>query len=105
MFRTAAVVLGFAVLAAPAFAGPAEGGVIYEMRCKMCHSGSIPTAPAKEKLALLENDKIVDVLTNPTGMMASAVSGITDEDKRNIAVFLTGKTMPAKGSLAEVKAE
>lgn len=104
MFRTAAVVLGFAILAAPAFAGPAEGGAIYEARCKMCHSGAIPTAPAQDKLALLENDRIVDVLTNPTGMMASAVGGISDEDKRNIAVFLTGKTMPAKGNLPEVKA-
>ena len=28
---------------------------------------------------LLENDKIVDVLTNPTGMMASMVGGISDE--------------------------
>ncbi len=106
MFRTAAVVLGFAILAAPAFAepGPAEGAAIYETRCKACHSGGIPTAPTQDKLALLENDKIVDVLTNPTGMMASMVSGIPDEDKRNIAVFLTGKTMPAKGALPEVKA-
>jgi polyvinyl alcohol dehydrogenase (cytochrome) len=106
MFRISAAVFGLVVLAAPAFAepGPAEGGAIYETRCKMCHSGAIPTAPAQDKLALLENDRIVDMLTNPTGMMASAVGGISDEDKRNIAVFLTGKTMPAKGSLPEVKA-
>ncbi len=106
MIRTSAVLLGLAVLAAPAFAepGPAEGGALYDVRCKMCHSGGIPTAPAQDKLALLDNDKIVDVLANPTGMMASAVGGLSDEDRRNIAVYLTGKTMPAKGDLPEVKA-
>lgn len=106
MFRTSALVLGLAVLAAPAFAdpSPAEGAALYDMRCKMCHTGAIPNAPAQDKLALLDNDKIVDVLINPTGMMASAVGGLSDEDRRNIAVFLTGKTMPAKGDLPEVKA-
>ena len=104
---TAIAVLGIAVLAAPAFAepGPAEGGAIFEQRCKMCHTGAIPQAPTQDKLALLDNEKIIDALTNPAPMMAGVASSLSDEDKRNIAVFLTKKSLPAEGSLPEVKAE
>ncbi len=107
MIRTSAVVLGLALLAAPAFAepGPAEGAALYEARCKMCHATGMANAPLIDKLATLENDKIVEALTNPVPMMAGVVGGLTDEDKRNVAVFLTKKTMPAKGALPEVKAE
>lgn len=101
----AAAVLGIAAFAAPAFAGPAEGGAIYETRCKMCHGSGLANAPLIEKLATLDNQKIIDVLTTPVPMMAGAVTGLSDEDKRNIAVFLTRKTMPASGSLPEVKAD
>lgn len=104
-FVAVAAVLGIAALAAPAFAGPAEGSSIFEQRCKMCHTGAIPAAPTLDKLALLDNQKIIDTLTTPTPMMAGAVSGLSDEDKRNIAVFLTKKSLPAAGSLPEVKAE
>ena len=44
------------------------------------------------------------MLTKPSAMMAGAVAGITDAEKRDIAVFLTKKTLPAEGSLPEVKA-
>lgn len=101
----AAAILGIAAFAAPAFAGPAEGGAIFDQRCKMCHTGAIPQAPTQDKLALLDNAKIIDALTNPAPMMAGAVSGLSDEDKRNVAVFLTKKSLPAEGSLPEVKAE
>lgn len=103
----AAVVLGFAVLAAPAFAepGPAEGAALYEAKCKMCHEPGMMNAPKIDKLATLDNDKIVQSLTTPVPMMASVVTSLTDEDKRNIAVFLTKKSMPAAGALPEVKAE
>ncbi|MEZ6031111.1 MAG: c-type cytochrome [Hyphomonadaceae bacterium] len=107
MFRTSAVLLGLAVLAAPAFAdpGPDEGSALYEARCKMCHGSGLANAPLIDKLATLENDKIVDALTNPVPMMASVVGGLTEEDKRNIAVFLTKKPMPAKDGLPAVDAE
>lgn len=103
----AAAVLGIAVLAAPAFAepGPAEGGQIYETRCKMCHGTGLANAPLIEKLQALDNEKIIQALTTPVPMMAGAVAGISDEDKRNVAVFLTKKSLPASGSLPAVTAE
>ena len=108
MRLTAAIaVLGIAMLAAPAFAepGPAEGGVLYETRCKMCHGTGMANAPLIEKLATFENERIIQALTTPVPMMAGAVSGLSDEDKRNIAVFLTKKSLPASGALPAVTAE
>jgi cytochrome c553 len=103
--KLAAAVLGFVVLAAPAFAepGPTEGGVLYEARCKMCHGTGMANAPLIEKLQTLDNDKIVQALTTPVPMMAGVVGGLTEEDKRNIAVFLTKKSLPASGDLPEVQ--
>ena len=104
--RLTAAFIGLAILAAPsAFAGPAEGGAIYEQRCKMCHGTGMANAPLIEKLATLDNQKIIDALNTPVPMMAGVVGSLTDEDKRNIAVFLTKKTLPASGGLPEVKAE
>ena len=100
-----AAVLGIAVLAAPSFAGPKDGGDIYETRCKMCHGSGIANAPLIDVLKTLDNDKILAALTTPVPMMAGVVSSLSDEDKRNIAVFLSHKTLPASGALPEVKAE
>lgn len=101
----AVAVLGLAAFAAPAFAGPKEGEAIYQQRCVMCHGSGLANAPLIDKLAALDNQKIIDALTTPNAMMAGAVAGISDEDKRNIAVFLTKKSLPAAGGLPEVKAE
>jgi cytochrome c553 len=62
-------------------------------------------APKMDKLATFDNDKIIQALTTPVPMMAGAVTGLSEEDKRNVAVFLTKKSMPAAGGLPEVKAE
>ncbi len=66
---------------------------------------TLQASPLIEKLATLENDRIVEALTTPVPMMAGVVGGLTEQDKRDIAVYLTKKSMPAKGDLPEVKAE
>ncbi len=106
MKLTSLAVLGLGLLAVPAaFAepGPAEGAAVYEARCKMCHAAGLNNAPLQDKLATLDPAAVVEKLT--TGTMAVMASGLTDEDKRNIAVYLTQKALPADGSLPEVKAE
>ena len=62
-------------------------------------------APLVEKLATYENQKVLDALNTPIPMMAGAVNGMSDEDKRNVAVFLTKKSMAAANGLPEVVAE
>lgn len=98
--------LGLTVLAAPAaLAGPADGKAIYEQRCVMCHASGMAGAPLLEKLQTLDNDTILNALNAPVPMMAGVVSSLSDDDKRNIAVFLSKKALPASGDLPEVKAE
>jgi cytochrome c5 len=106
MKLTSFAVLGLGLIAAPAaFAepGPAEGQGLYEARCKMCHGAGLNNAPLVEKLATLEPTAVVEKLTS--GTMSVMASGLSDQDKRDIAVFLTHKGLPASGSLPEVKAE
>lgn len=102
-----AAVLGLGLLLAPAaFAEPdvTNGEALYQQKCNMCHASGLANAPLTEALTKLEPQKIVDVLAKPSPMMAGAVAGITPEQMRDIAVFLTRKTMPAEGNLPEVKA-
>lgn len=104
MKLTSVLVLGLGLVAAPtAFAGPTEGQGLYEARCKMCHGSGMGGAPLEEKLAALEPVTVVDKMTS--GTMAAMASGLSDQDKRDIAVFLTKKALPAAGGLPEVKAE
>lgn len=54
-------------------------------------------------MAELEPASVVEKLT--TGTMMAMASGLSDQEKRDIAVFLTKKSLPASGDLPEVKAE
>lgn len=104
MKLTSIAVLGLGLIAAPAaFAGPTEGQGLYDARCKMCHATQLNNAPPIEKLAALEPALVVEKLT--TGTMAAMASGLSDQDKRDIAVYLTKKGLPASGDLPEVKPE
>jgi cytochrome c5 len=108
MKTTFAAVLGLGLLFAPAaFAEPdvANGEALYQQKCNMCHASGLANAPLTDALTKLEPQKIIEVLTKPSPMMAGAVAGITEEQKRDIAVFLTRKSLPASGNLPEVKAD
>lgn len=118
MKLSSAAVFALGLLAAPAaFAEPvkpaaattvvpASGPTLEEAeetfneRCYMCHSAEGGAAPAIEKLNALEPAVIVEKLT--TGTMAAMASGLTDEQKREIAVFLTKKPLPASGDLPAI---
>ena len=96
--------VGLGLFSAPAaFAGPAEGAGLYEARCAMCHATALNNAPPIDKMAALEPAAVVEKLT--TGTMQVMAAGLSDQDKRDIAVFLTKKGLPASGDLPEVKAE
>jgi mono/diheme cytochrome c family protein len=92
--------------AAPvAFATPAvaDGQALYQARCAMCHGTGMGGAPLMEKLATLDPLAVVEKMT--TGTMAAMASGISDANKRDIAVFITRKDLPAKDGLPAVSAQ
>jgi polyvinyl alcohol dehydrogenase (cytochrome) len=65
--------------------------VMFESVCATCH-GRLPSAPTVEHLRSLAPEKIYQVLT--TGVMKSVVpQGLTDDDKRKLAEFLSGKPL------------
>lgn len=101
--RVGPVVFAAGAMLAPATAespAAAAGGGLYQQRCAMCHASGVGGAPLLDKLALLEPQDIVTKTTE--GTMAPMSAGLTEEDKRNIAVFLTKKPLPASGALPAV---
>ena len=75
---------------------------IYENRCAECHgnAGSDPNSPSREVLQAFSPERVLEALT--TGPMAPNATGLTDEQKRGIAEFLTGRPL---GSLADRSAD
>ncbi|MBU1374807.1 MAG: cytochrome c [Alphaproteobacteria bacterium] len=85
--------LAFAMLAAPAsgeaVAPTVRGGAIFAERCKECHDPGDDRAPPRAVLATKTVDEIVAALT--TGPMAPVAEGLTPDDKRAVATYLTAK--------------
>src|ERR1700749_4167703 len=101
MKRVALVVLGLGLMSAPAAFGDAKsGGDLFDSRCALCHSAGVGGAPPTEKLKGDMPESIVEKLT--TGTMSAMAAGMSDAEKRDIAVFLSGKGLPASGDLAAV---
>ena len=101
MKRVAMLCLGLGVIAAPAaFADAKSGGDLFGTRCNICHGGAVGGAPPIEKLKTGAPETIVEKLTS--GTMGPMAAGLSDADKRDIAVFLSGKGLPAAGELAAV---
>lgn len=94
-WRLVGVVAVFApaVLAVPAsgqtVAAVDRGAAIFTERCKECHEAGDERAPSRQMLAAKTPDEIVVSLT--TGPMAPIAEGLTPEDKRAVAAFLTGR--------------
>jgi polyvinyl alcohol dehydrogenase (cytochrome) len=101
MKRAALIVLGLGLLSAPAALADAKsGGDMFDSRCALCHSAGVGGAPPTEKLKGDTPESILEKLT--TGTMAPMAAGISDAEKRDIAVFLSGKGLPASGDLPAV---
>jgi len=89
MKRVALVVLGLGLVAAPsAFADGKAGEDLYAARCNTCHAAGGGGAPPIEKLKANAPEAILEKLT--TGSMQYMAAGLGDQDKRDIAEFLTG---------------
>ncbi|MBS0331148.1 MAG: PQQ-binding-like beta-propeller repeat protein, partial [Proteobacteria bacterium] len=90
-FRTWLAALAAAAVAAPLAAhaqgNAAAGETVFNGRCKGCHDPAIERAPSKATLAAYPAAQIVDALTN--GVMKPMASGLSDEDKANVAAYLT----------------
>jgi hypothetical protein len=94
------VFLFAALQQAPAPLSPGEN--LWGFRCKGCHSElAQPGIPARDILKDYSPDRIVRALE--TGAMKPMGANLSPDEKRQIATYVTGKTMAAEKGLPEVR--
>ena len=96
--RAVAVATVAVLLLAVGVAGPAsaqaaggEAAGVFDARCKACHDPAKDRAPSRESLAQRAPDNIVAALT--TGVMKPFSEGLSPEQVRSLAVYITGKPL------------
>lgn len=69
---------------------PNSGSSIYEIRCAACHRGSTnDRIPSEDQLRTRSPEQVQAALTS--GAMVAQAQGLTDEEIRLLATFVTGK--------------
>jgi polyvinyl alcohol dehydrogenase (cytochrome) len=66
---------------------------LFTERCGVCHDTGENGAPLTGDMKKLDPVAVVEKLT--TGTMAGMAGGLSDQQKREIAAFVTGKAAPA----------
>ena len=76
--------------AASGFASP-DGAALYKSRCAACHDNpqSQLRMPKREEVAARTPEAVLAALS--TGAMATQAAGLTEEEDRAIALYITGK--------------
>src|SRR5262245_25060025 len=87
---TAVVVLAAILVVAPEVRAQ-DGAVLYATHCSPCHDGGVVRAPQRRTLSELTPERIVAALEG--GSMRVQGAGRTSDERRAIAVFLTGKPL------------
>jgi polyvinyl alcohol dehydrogenase (cytochrome) len=64
------------------------GAAIYHARCQMCHEGQAPRAPSRTFIEMMSPESIHRALT--AGIMQRQAAGLSDEDRRHVAEYLSG---------------
>ncbi len=84
------VALGAAAepVAAPADHEAMPGAAVYHARCQACHEGQAPKAPARTFIEMLTPEAIHQALS--VGIMQQQAAGLSDDDKRHVAEYLSG---------------
>ncbi len=90
-------VLTLAIGAASAMAAPPDGAALYTARCASCHDN--PQAqlrmPKREEVAARSPESVLAALS--TGAMVTQAAGLTEDEDRAIATYITGKAFGNTG--------
>ena len=80
---------------------------VFEARCAQCHGGNAAErrAPDRNAIAAMTPERILEALT--TGSMAANATGMSDNQKRNLAELLSGRPLgsSASGSASAMKGQ
>src|SRR6185295_2962412 len=74
---------------------------IYQQRCASCHENPVDRIPPRFLIARRSAEDVIQTLT--TGAMKQQAAGLTAEQIRALAIFLTGK-QPGSGSTVDLNA-
>jgi mono/diheme cytochrome c family protein len=88
----AGLVSALVLAAEPGRAAPGDGASLFANQCASCHGSEPGEAPAKQTLTEMTPDAIVEALT--AGSMQYMAAGLSADDIRAIADYLTGKAPP-----------
>src|ERR1700730_5004078 len=77
------------VMSSSANAQMFRGQILYEEKCAACHSSSATgsRAPTRETLIEFAPERVLEAITN--GAMKSQADGLSDEQKRAIAEYIS----------------
>lgn len=67
--------------------GPDQGGHLFQENCAHCHNGSVPKAPSETVFRKMAPSVIYNTLTR--GVMAPMAKHLSEEERRQIAEYLT----------------
>lgn len=92
---------GFAVLSGCVWAAAPDGAALYKERCGICHDNaqSQLRMPKREEIAARTPEAVMDAMF--TGAMVTQAAGLSQEEGRAIALYVTGKSF---GSVSTVMA-
>jgi polyvinyl alcohol dehydrogenase (cytochrome) len=86
--------LAFLFMSCPAlFGATPDGAALFQQKCATCHDHPGGRIPAHEVIAALPLDAVVNAMT--TGAMQTQAAGLSPDEIRAIASFLTGKPSAA----------
>ena len=83
----------------PANAVNVKGSEIFDAKCKQCHDPAVERAPTKAGLAQRWPEDIIASLK--TGLMAPMAAGMSEDDMKTLAVYLTGRQVGVNFATAE----
>jgi cytochrome c553 len=66
-----------------------EGAALYQQKCAMCHETTMNRVPPRFLIARRSAEDVIQTLT--TGSMKTQATGLTADQIRQLAIFLTGK--------------
>jgi polyvinyl alcohol dehydrogenase (cytochrome) len=105
MSRCRFVLIASACLVGSLWAADPDGAALYQARCSACHDNSSAEerAPKREQIATRKPEAIVAAMFD--GAMIAQASGLTLEEGRAIARFITGKEFSAVSDVSLGKCE
>ncbi|GAB5413959.1 MAG: PQQ-binding-like beta-propeller repeat protein [Congregibacter sp.] len=100
--RAAACLMGGLIALQAGAATAQDGEALYQTHCAQCHNGTVSKAPPKTLLAIMTPGSILKAMES--GVMQSYAAAMTADERKSLAVHLTGTDLSALNPAPEAPA-